>query len=273
MKLTVSRYSLTSLLLIGAMAVLAWLLEMVLPFDAEFFAYPLNLVICALWAWGVIELYRAGSRSIITRYLLSRQATVTSVTLLAAACMAMGLQRVPATESYLFLFVIFFVITQLSLVTLRGWLDKFGIRWTFLCCHLGLLLVLIAGFWGASDTRVMRAELAAEKVNTALCEDGKVVQLDYTLHLTDFNVDYFENGVPSHYEALLDIDGKIVTLAVNHPHKVAFGEHIYLTSFDNHAEDMRCIVQIVRQPWRGVMVTGILMLIVGALLLFFRRNG
>ena len=273
MKVTVSRYSLTSVLLIVAMAVLAWLLEVIVPFSAEFFAFPLNLVLLVLWMWGIFELHRAGGRSIITRYLLSRQATVTSVTLLAAACMTMGLQRVPATESYLFLFVIFFVITQLSLVTLRGWLEKFGIRWTFLCCHLGLLLVLIAGFWGASDTRVMRAEISSEKSNTALCEDGKIVQLGYTLRLADFEVDYFENGVPSHYEALLDIDGKTVTLAVNHPHKVAFDEHIYLTSFDNHAEDMRCIVQIVRQPWRGVMVTGILMLIVGALLLFFRRNG
>lgn len=272
MKVTVSRYSLTSVLLIVAMAVLSWLLEVIVPFSAEFFAFPLNLVLLVLWMWGIFELHRAGGRSIITRYLLSRQATVTSVTLLAAACMAMGLQRNSATESYLFLFVIFFVITQLSLVTLRGWRDRLGIRWTFLCCHLGLLLALVAGFWGASDTRVMRAELAAEKVNTALCEDGKVVQLDYALHLTDFNVDYFENGVPSHYEATLDIDGKVVTLAVNHPHKVAFGEHIYLTSFDNREDGMCCIVQIVRQPWRGVMVTGILMLIAGALLLFFRRR-
>ena len=272
MKVTVSRYSLTSVLLVVAMVVLSWLLGSVLPFSAEFFAFPLNLVLLALWTWGIIELHRAGSRNIITRYLLSRQATVTSVTLLAAGCMAMGLQRNPATESYLFLFIIFFVITQLSLVTLRGWRDGSGIRWTFICCHLGLLLALIAGFWGASDTRVMRAELASEKVNTALCEDGKLVQLDYNMHLIDFKVDYFENGVPSHYEATIDVDNQVVALAVNHPHKVAFGEYIYLTSFDSRTDGMHCIVQIVRQPWRGVMLAGILLLIAGSLLLFFRRS-
>lgn len=262
----------TSVLLVVAMAVLSWLLGMVLPFSAEFFAFPLNMVLMALWLWAIIELHRAGSRSIITRYLLSRQATVVSIVLLAVGCMAMGLQRNPATDSYLFLFIIFFVITQLSLVTLRGWRDSSGIRWTFLCSHLGLLLALIAGFWGASDTRVMRAELATEKVNTALCEDGKLVQLDYNLHLTDFKVDYFDNGTPSHYEATIDIDGNPVTLSVNHPHKVAFGEHIYLTSFDNQEDGMHCVVQIVRQPWRGVMLAGILLLIAGALLLFFRRS-
>ena len=272
MKLTVSRYSLTSLLLVGAMAVLAWMLEAIFPFDAEFFAFPLNLILMALWMWGIFELHRTGGRSIVTRYLLSRQATVTSVLLLAVACMAMGLQRKPATESYLFIFVIFFVITQLSIVTLRGWRDSSGIRWTFLCCHLGLLLALVAGFWGASDTRVMRAELTSEGSNTALCEDGKIVQLDYTLRLADFDVDYFENGVPSHYQATVEVDNQAVTITVNHPQKVAFGEHIYLTSFENREQGMLCIVQIVHQPWRVVMVAGILMLILGALLLFFRRN-
>jgi hypothetical protein len=270
MKVTVSRYSLTSLLLIVSMAVLSWVLERVLPLSVEFFRFPLNMVLLALWCWAIFELHRTARRFVVARYLLSRQATITSVLLLAAGCMAMGLQAKPATDSYLFILLNLFVITQLSLVTLRGWRDGSGIRWVFIFCHLGLLLALIAGFWGAPDTRIMRTELMPEPTKTALCQSGEVVQLDYKLSLVDFKADYYENGTPSAYEAEVDIDGRRVVLRVNHPHRVAFGEHIYLTSFEQKAEGTCCIVQIVRQPWRVVMFVGIVLLLAGAVLIFIR---
>lgn len=270
MKVSVSRYSLTSLLLIVAMAVLSWVLERVLPLSVEFFRFPLNMVLLALWCWAIFELHRTAGRFVVARYLLSRQATITSVLLLAAGCMAMGLQAKPATDSYLFILLNLFVITQLSLVTLRGWRDGSGIRWVFIFCHLGLLLALIAGFWGAPDTRIMRTELMSEPTKTALCQSGEVVQLDYKLSLVDFKADYYENGTPSAYEAEVDIDGRRVVLRVNHPHRVAFGEHIYLTSFEQKAEGTCCIVQIVRQPWRVVMFVGIVLLLAGAVLIFIR---
>ena len=270
MKVSVSRYSLTSLLLIVSMAVLSWVLERVLPLSVEFFRFPLNMVLLALWCWAIIELYRAAGRFVVARYLLSRQATITSILLLAAGCMAMGVQAKPATDSYLFILLNLFVITQLSLVTLRGWRDGSGIRWVFIFCHLGLLLALIAGFWGAPDTRIMRTELMSEPTKTALCQSGEVVQLDYKLSLVDFKADYYENGTPSAYEAEVDIDGRRVVLRVNHPHRVAFGEHIYLTSFEQKAEGTCCIVQIVRQPWRVVMFVGIVLLLAGAVLIFIR---
>lgn len=270
MKVSVSRYSLTSLLLIVSMAVLSWVLGRVLPLSVAFFRFPLNMVLLALWCWAIFELHRTARRFVVARYLLSRQATITSVLLLAAGCMAMGLQAKPATDSYLFISLNLFVITQLSLVTLRGWRDGSGIRWVFLFCHLGLLLALIAGFWGAPDTRIMRTELMSEPTKTALCQSGEVVQLDYKLSLVDFKADYYENDTPSAYEAEVDIDGRRVVLRVNHPHRVAFGEHIYLTSFEQKAEGTCCIVQIVRQPWRVVMFVGIVLLLAGAILIFIR---
>lgn len=241
-----------------------------MSFPVAFFRFPLNMILFVLWGWGIVELHRAGKRSVITRYLLSRQATIVSIALLAVGCLVMGLHTVPATDSYLFVLLNLFVITQLAMVTLRGWRDSSGVRWLFTLCHLGLLLALIAGFWGAPDTRIMRAELTDEPTAIALSEDGAVVQLDYKLSLADFRVDYYDNGVPSAYEADVDIDDSRVRLVVNHPHRVGVGEHIYLTSFEQRGEAICCVVQIVRQPWRVVMFIGILLMIAGAVLLFIR---
>ena len=60
------------------------------------------------------------------------------------------------------------------------------------------------------------------------------------------------------------------TLEVNHPHSYRLGEDIYLTGYDtrNVGNTRYCILQIVRQPWKYVMVTGILMMLAGAVLLF-----
>ena len=270
MKVSVSRFTLTSVLLVVAITVLSWLLGVVVPFSAEFFAFPLNLILFLLWGWGLFELHRSAGRSVIARYLLSRQATVTSILLLAVGCIVMGLQRKPATDSYPFLLLNLFVITQLAMVTMRGWRDCFGIRWVFTFCHLGLLLALIAGFWGAPDTRIMRAEITAEPTKSALCQNGEVMQLGYELSLADFRVEYYDNGTPSAYEADVEIDGSRVELRVNHPHKVGLGEHIYLTSFEQRGSDTCCIVQIVRQPWRVVMFLGIALLLAGAILIFIR---
>jgi hypothetical protein len=270
MKVSVSKYTLTSGLLIMAMAVLSWLLGAVVPLSVEFFRFPLNVILFALWGWVIFEFYRTRERNVIARYLLSRQAAILSITLLVVGCIVMGLQRKPATDSYLFSALILFVITQLSMVTLRGWRDSSGIRWIFLFCHLGLLLALISGYWGAPDTMIMRAELTKDGSSVALCEDGKVINLDYQLSLTHFKVDYYDNGVPSAYEATVDIDGRAVKLTVNHPYRVSAGEHIYLTSFEEQSGDVRAVVQIVRQPWRVVMFVGIILMLAGAVLIFIR---
>ena len=98
--------------------------------------------------------------------------------------------------------------------------------------------------------------------------DGTATNLDYTLRLADFDVEYNASGVPEQYRADIEVDNKIVTLEVNDPYKVRFGERIYLMNFERGEQGVRLVVQIVRQPWQGVMVVGIVMMIFGALLMF-----
>ena len=83
-------------------------------------------------------------------------------------------------------------------------------------------------------------------------------------------MDTYENGSPSEYRALMDIDGREVTLKVNHPYSRRLGEDIYLIGYDVSAgaESRYCVIQIVKDPWKYGVVSGIVMMLLGALLLF-----
>ena len=265
MQISLSRYTLTSLLLVAATAVVSYALEAFLGKIAlDFFAFPMNVILLGLLAVVIVELYRRGNKSVVTRYLLSTQATITAIVVAVIGCIVAGLQREPSTDSYLFIAMVIFVMSVIGIVTLRGWRAGGAIRWRFLLSHLGLLLVLIGGFWGATDRKILRAEVGSEPTDKAVYTDGRVAALDYSLALTNLDTEYAENGTPTKFCASLTIDNKPFTLEVNSPYSVHFGHDIYLISCGSNS----CIVQVVVQPWRGVMVVGIIMLLLGAAMLF-----
>lgn len=270
MQISISRYTITSLLLILVAGVVAWLCEVLFgEFSIEFFAFPMNIILVALWVVVVVELYKARERNVVARYLLSTQATITALVLAAIGCIVVGLQSKPATQSYLFVLLVLYVMTVLAMVTLRGWRIGGAVRVRFLMSHLGLLLALIAGFWGAADYEELRMVVDDETRQEAIYIDGRATNLDYTLRLADFDVTYSKSGMPEQYSADIEVDGKSVKLEVNDPYKVGFGQSIYLMNFEQSEANTNIVVQIVHQPWRGVMVVGIVMMIFGALLMFF----
>jgi hypothetical protein len=76
--------------------------------------------------------------------------------------------------------------------------------------------------------------------------------------------------MPSYYEATVSVDGEEpAVLSVNHPISAGLSEDIYLASVSEEF----CILQIVREPWRYFALTGILMLIAGAFMLFVKGPG
>ena len=259
--------SLLLLIVVGGLSALAQIIVGNIPLAV--FAFPLNLVVLAVWLYAIVELYRARQNNIVAQYLLSPAATYLSVGLLVVGCVVMGLQRNPATTSIPFVVSLFFVLTQLTMVILRGWRVAGRVRWRFLCNHVGLWLALVAGFWGAPDTQVMRLVVdATQPTDEAFYIDGQTTILDYEMQLVDFRAEFFDNGTPSSYEADVCIDGRTVTLAVNHPYARTFTEDIYLTGYEYRNEGVDCIVQVVQQPWKWVMAAGIVMLIAGAIAMF-----
>lgn len=259
-------------------------------FPLPFMAYPLSLVFAVLWLCGIAVWYKTDRQSRAIRFLLSPAATLHAIGLFIAGSLIIGLfPQLPAHEavaqgglaarlgcyrfstSWPFIAILLFFQTHLALITLRGIRQSHRIRWRFLLNHGGLWLALFAGFWGAADTQNLRIPVHRDYPNNeAFYEDGRSTFLNYRMELHDFTVDYFPNGSPSRFHALVAIDNEEVALEVNRPYTRCWGEEIYLTGYDvqKGAASDYCILQIVREPWKHATVAGILMMLAAAALMF-----
>ena len=238
--------------------------------DWSFFAFPLNLLLALLWIVCWRWLWKNRPQCRVVRFLLSPAATVSAIGLLIAACLWIGFSGEHGfVESVVFVLVLLYVQTVLLMVTLRGWRRPDGvIRWRFLLLHAGLLLAVGSGFWGAPDSVELRLALGrGEEAQAAYKRNGSLTGLGYSIRLTDYKVEYSDEGMPSFYEATISVDGEEpAVLSVNHPYSVGLGEDIYLARV---TKDF-CILQIVREPWKYFALSGILMLIAGAFMLFIK---
>ena len=235
-----------------------------------FFAFPLNILLAVLWTVCLVWLWKNHSSGRIVRFMLSPAATVSALTLLAGACLWIGLSGDRGfVQSVFFVALLLYVQTVVFLVVLRGWRRADGVvRWRFLLIHLGLLLALGAGYWGSPDSSEMRVVLSSGESSMKVYRpDGSAVGLGYELRLQDYDAEVSDEGKPVHYEAVVSVDSdKPVRVTVNHPYGVRFGEDIYLASVSENG----CVFQIVREPWRWFALAGIIMMLVGAFMLFIK---
>lgn len=258
--------------IVGAVVALSFLAEVCLgSFPVGIFRFPLNVLVLALWAMLMTMLYRGRAHNACAQFMLSREATWLSLAMVVAIGITLGLERKPSSTAWPTVCSLLFVQSHLLLVVLRGWRNKKGIRWRFCLSHIGLLLALGAGFWGAPDREQLRTPVHRFPSGEAYTMEGEERRLPYTLELKDFRIEHSENGTPTHYEAQLMVDDAMVTLKVNHPYARTISEKIYLVSFSTSPSGERyAIVEIVSEPWQWLSATGILMLIAGAMLLFIQ---
>ena len=262
-----------TIVIVAIVVVVSALLQVALgDFPVAFFAFPMNLVVAALWLLLLSELYRRRTNSPIAKFLLSQQATYLSLIFAVVGGVAVGVAHAEVARMWWFLAMLLFVMSHLVVITLRGWRNQRGIRWRFLLNHAGLLVALFAGFWGAADVKELRVELVEGRpVNEAYLLDGRTLPLDYEMELLDFDSLYFENGTPSDYVARVRLDSNEATLRVNNPYRVRVGEDIYLVNYEKDlAGRTHCVVQIVRDPWQIALAVGIVMMLAGAMLMFLQ---
>lgn len=237
-----------------------------------FMAFPLNVIFAFVWVFLFVWLYKCHKESLFVRFMLSMRATIAAMLLAVAG--TLGVAFIPHfTTSWPFILILLFVQSVLLLVILRGCRRKGKIRWRFILNHVGLWLALFAGFWGAADNETLRVPVYRNmETREAYYEDGRVTYLDYSLRLNDFKVEYFSNGAPSHYEAQVAVGSESAVITVNNPYEYSFAEHIYLTGYDvsKGSDTQYCILQIVREPWGGLVYAGVIMMLLGALLLFVK---
>ena len=238
-------------------------------FPVDIFRFPVNILAMALWLTLLIVAYKQRATSRFARFMLSQRAVWFSFTLIAAIGIALGLERKPSSDAWVVVASILFILSHLIFITLRGWRTARGIRWRFTLLHLGLIFALGAGFWGAPDREQLRIAVDSEPNDEAYTMSGKPRILNYALTLEDYDIRLDESGMPEHYEAQIGINNERHTIRVNHPYERSWKEKIYLISIGEDTSGERyCILEIVREPWQWLSMTGIVMLIAGAVMMF-----
>ena len=239
-------------------------------FPYQIFAFPLNILTLILWLVVVIRAYRNRASSRFAQYMLSRDATWLSLSIMALIGIVLGLQRVPSSTSWPVVVGVLFVLTHLAFVILRGWRNRGGIRLRFILTHIGLWLALGAGFWGAPDREQLRVAVDGNVTDQAYTMTGAVRRLPYELRLEQLIVERDDNGVATNYEARVAIDSEVVSLRVNHPYNYTIAQKVYLVSVSDPEEGEYAVLEIVNEPWQWLSASGIVMLILGGVLLFIR---
>ena len=219
-------------------------------------------------------LWSTSRASFLVRFLLSPAATVSSIAAMLLCCLWIGFSGDRTfTETVVFCVVLLYLQTVLLFVVLRGWRRKredgtYVIRWRFLLNHCGLLIALAAAFWGAPDSETLRVSVSeGETVTEAWRMDGSHVWLPYEVTADRVSMETYEDGTPSLYEVVVDVNGEKAVITVNDPHRIRFGEDIYLTGIEPSMS--RCTLQIVREPWKNFALLGIIMMFTGAFMLLF----
>lgn len=251
----------------------------------SFLSFPLNLILALIWAVSMFSIWKIRRKSIFVQFMLSRGATVSSILLFLIFSLVVGVTGYRwLVSTWVFAAVMLYFQTVLLFVILRGWRAQTAtgarlgaVRWRFLLNHAGILLAVSSAFWGAPDTEVLRIRALRDiPVREAFSMDGDSHWLPYEIRLNEFKTETYSNGVPSMYEASLDVDGKEVILRVNEPYAVSFGKDLYLVGFDSSGDNESCILQLVDEPWKYTALAGVVMMLSGAFLLFIggprRRN-
>lgn len=234
-------------------------------FPVWFFAAPMNLLLLALLMVAVWAGYRHRT-SVAVQYFLSAEASYVALAMAAAIAVVLGLQSEPSTTSWPVIGGSLFIITTLTFVILRGWRNESGVRWRFLVTHCGLWLAIASMLFGAADKQVLRAYVGEKPTREVVDEQCVRSYLDYELRLENFVMEQSESGTPERFCATIAVDDELVDIEVNSPHSQSYGEDIYLVSYLPYG----CVLQIVREPWRGVTAVGVAMLLLGAFMLFMQ---
>jgi hypothetical protein len=233
--------------------------------DIHLFAFPFNLIV------GVI-LFCIGSY--FRKWLTSAPAALSAIAIFIGTSISLGLssrEGIKAIlESYPYAVAMMWVVVVLSGAISKRLVFVFKGReikrreLAFLATHIGLLLALFGGYFGSCD----------KYISKMVVDDTTNHLVPFDVKLRDFSVEYYPSGEPSFYEAVLSLEGEDgERVSVNHPlhHR---GWDIYLSSYRMGGDGnvQYCVLKLVKQPWKGVIMVGIVLMLIGALALLPKRR-
>ena len=259
--------------------------------EPKMFAFPINFALLASMIAICAVVEREYGKKQWVKELRSTDLSIISLCLIAVWCVAGGcvpqtdavssgwLYRTGLTQfatSLPFVGLLSLLLVQLTMIIIHR-LRRPARQWgfTFIAAHVGLWLALAAGLMGSADMKDLRCiAMRGQETRTAYDKKGRINALPYAVELKDFRVERSEaDHSVVQYEAAIALDGERISISVNNPHAATWQDKLYLVSYDqNNPSPTYVVVQIVRQPWRHLLLAGIVMLMLGTLLLCGRTK-
>lgn len=280
------------------------------PIDWSLFTWPVNIVVLSVLVAAIIIMHLLRRRVHVFLFLGTYAAAVPALVYAAALTIVMGLTRQQAGGTWLndmltfwpFVLAYTYIVVILGLVILRRMIHgqlsivRFKRDVPFLLNHLGLFIALTAGTLGNADMQRLQMwvsnnpemanmfsgqEMFHQYERFAMDEAGRQVELPLAVELKQFIMDTYDDGSPRRFASEVFIYSKAslrqyaATIDVNKPVEID-GWKIYQKDYRLTDAGDACqvsVLELVSDPWLPWVYGGIYMMIAGAVLLGFTREG
>lgn len=183
--------------------------------ETALFAYPVNIILGALFVTGLLAIHFLAGKARIIRWLSSVYATIPALTILLILAMILGVlpqfatgtekEQLPPhpftslgwyqmTTSWQFLLLCFYNLTILGLTTLRRTTRKKSWRDIgFYLNHLGLFIALLGGILGSADMERLTMSIQEGQVEwRGTNKMGEIKELPIAIQLDTFKIEEYE---------------------------------------------------------------------------------
>lgn len=274
----------------------------------QLFAFPANALALLIYLLLIGTAYWMREKVYFIRYLMSTKSAATSMLFVVGLTFIMGLTRqVPSGNKAVdpigltnmlsfwpFVLIYLWMTTTVGLATLQRLVHFKKQRFASVISHLGLFIVVVCGTLGSADIQKLKMYcLPGEAEWRAMDEHGHLKELPIAIELNRFILEKYpaelqkvraDKGqttmmkipTPKRYASEVEIyteegDYYKTTIEVNKPFSVN-GWKIYQFSYDERfgKNNTVSIFELITDPWLPFVYIGIGMMLLGALLMFFK---
>ena len=267
----------------------------------EAFAWPVNVIILAAFLLAITVVFLVRRDSYLIHYLTTHRAAIPALIYAAGLTILMGVTHQEDSGSWWsdmvscwpFVLIFVYIAFLLGLMTLRRishfvyfshrhphsehrpWLRDIA----FVLNHGGLFLTLVCATLGNPDVQRLRMDVSSGEAKWRAIDDQlRVVPLPFGVELQRFIYESYPDGSPRRYASDVVFVKKnkkreSATVEVNQPVSIQ-GWKVYQYGYDNRAgtDSEVSVLELVRDPWLRYVYAGLLMMLAGALLMFFDKS-
>lgn len=247
----------------------------------SYFKFPVSALLGITFILVNYLIYRHFSKSRVVSYLSGLRCASVLISVVAAVIAVEGVWGIKLHLTWPFwilcllmcISLIFCIMRRIEGSSTKQTFPQFSIsRLSFIFTHLGFLLIILGGFFGAAD--ITKANIIAMRNTSsdiAFDSEHLKVQLPFSIRLEDFTIDYYDdNRSPKQFTSTItitdskrkDATQRSLKTSVNNPCSYN-GYRIYQEGYDT-INGNYSILKIVRDPYIPIVYLGMLLLFIGA---------